>query len=100
MNIYKLDPFLLLIGGKNVLADSQKNSGESFMASQRRRIIGFLLLFVELLAPFLLSFGLYVRFSVVGNSVGSIYILVGFIVAIGGAIPMLFISRQRKDKPK
>lgn len=70
------------------------------MTNRRRRIIGFIVLLVEVVALFLLSFGLYVRFSGAGNPVGSIYILVGLIVAMGGAIPMWFISWKRKDKPK
>jgi len=70
------------------------------MASQRRRIIGFIIFLVELVALFLLVFGLYVRFSGAGNPVGSIYILAGCVLAMGGSIPTWFISRQRKDKPK
>lgn len=70
------------------------------MTSQRRRIIGFLILLVELLALFLLGFGLYVRFSGAGNPVGSIYILAGCVLAMGGSIPAWLISWQRRGKPK
>jgi len=70
------------------------------MTSQQRKIIAFIVLLVELLALFLAIFGIYVRFAGTGNPMGSIYILVGFVVAVGGAIPILIISWKRKDKPK
>lgn len=70
------------------------------MANQRLRVIGFIIILVELVALFLLVIGLYVRSSGTGNPVGSIYIFVGFVAAVGGAIPLLFISRKSKNKPK
>ena len=70
------------------------------MTGQRRRIHTFIVLFVEMVALFLAIFGLYVRFSGVGNPAGVIYILIGLALGIGGSIPWLIASLQRKDKPK
>jgi len=64
------------------------------------RIISFLIIIVEIIAFILTIFGLFIRFSGVGNPVGSIYLFVGGFLALGGGIAISFVSRQRRPVPK
>ena len=64
-----------------------------FMSSRRRKIIAIVFLPVEILAVILCIFGLYTHFSSAGNPVGSIYLLIGFFLSLGGGIVLFFVFR-------
>ena len=64
-----------------------------FMSSRRRKIIAFVVLPVEILGVILCIFGLYTHFSGAGYPVGSIYILIGPVLVLGGGIVLFFVSR-------
>jgi len=64
------------------------------MSSRRRKILAFVVLPLEILALILSIFGVYTRFSGAGNPVGSTYILVGFVMALGGGIVLWLVSQK------
>ena len=68
------------------------------MTIQRRKIIAFFGIFVEIVALLLMSFGLYIREVGTGNPVGSVYIILGCILATGTAMVLLLITPQRASR--
>lgn len=65
------------------------------MTNSRRKLIASIIILIEIFALSLSTFGLYIRFAGAGNPTGSIYLLVGGVVALAGSIVMSSISRKR-----
>ena len=65
---------------------------------RRRKIIAFFGVFVGIVALLVTSFGFYIREVGTGNPIGSVYILLGCILATGTAIVLLLVSPQRASR--
>ena len=68
------------------------------MIVRRRKIIAFFCLFVGIVALLLMSFGFYIREVGTGNPIGSVYILLGCILATGTLMVLLLVSPQRASR--
>lgn len=65
------------------------------MANQRGKMLGFFGLLIGLIAVFLCTFGFFIRIA--GNPVGTLYIFVGFFLALIVSIT-LFLYRLRSTR--
>lgn len=68
------------------------------MKRRSRKVIVICGIIAEVIALFLIVFGLYVRFAGTGNPVGTVYLLAGNILALGGAIVEVLIARSKADR--